>query len=176
MLNSYSFVETDAVSVVNEGFSHLRYNFGVSDRILIEALIQIQYNHEQRLRTRLLLGSGLRFELLRARDGLLAIGFTGLYEYEELESGKVIKILRNSDYIACRVKRNDHISVSNTLYVQPAFNDSKDVHILNELTLSVELAEWLAMTLEVHYLFDSEPPEGVKQYDLSLKNGLIVSF
>ncbi len=176
MLNSYSLVETDETSVVNEGFSHLRYNFTVTGKILFEALTQVQYNREQDLRLRLLLGGGLRYELIEGNPTSLAFGATGMFEYEELDNGEILRTPRNSNYIALRITSAKKFSLQNTVYVQAAFNNIKDVRVLDNLGLSVAIAQWLALTLEIEYRYDSRPPEGVREYDLSLKNGITVSF
>lgn len=176
ILNSYSFVDTKEGSVVNEGFSHLRYNYSVSSVVVIEALTQIQYNREQDLRQRLLLGAGLRFELLQRKKVALAVGATGMYEYEELDSGGIIRTPRNSDYVTISLTRGDYLTLSNTVYVQPAFDDLEDFRILDNFELTVALSSWLATTLSLEYRYDSEPPSGIKEYDLTLENGLTVKF
>lgn len=176
MLNSLSFVKTDRNGVVDEGFSHLRYNYDLTDRVLLEALAQVQYDREQDLRRRILSGGGLRFELLRRESNLLAVGLTAMYEYEELESGEIIRTPRNSDYIAFHVRGKEYLTLSSTLYVQPAFDDIGDVRVLDNLALTVALARWVSLTHEFGYRYDSRPPEGIRDYDLSMMSGLAVSF
>lgn len=177
LLNSYSFVETDESSVVNEGFSHLRYNFNISSVVIIEALAQYGFDREQDLDSRLLIGSGLRFVVLEGGNAELALGVTGMYEREELVStGELIETPRNSDYIAVRFAANDIVTLSNTVYVQPAFDDIGDIRVLDNLELSAALSTWLEITLSLEYRYDSEPPDDIKEYDLSLENGLAVRF
>lgn len=176
MLNSYSFVETDEASVVNEGFTHLRYNYDMTDRLTLEALTQYQYNRSQDLQLRFLLGTGLRIKLMERFGFRLIGGVTGMYEYEELESGATIETPRNSDYFTLHVRASGTMTLRNTLYVQPAMNDFSDVRILDDFEVSVEISSWLALTVAVQYRYDSEPPAGIKEYDLSLENGLTVSF
>ncbi|MBD3331873.1 DUF481 domain-containing protein [candidate division GN15 bacterium] len=172
LLNSYSLTEANEKTVVNEGFSHLRYNYNLTGTTLLEALTQFQYNREQDLQLRTLLGAGLRFEIVRGKRVSVALGITGMSEYEELDGGKIIRTARNSDYVSTRVKLRKHLHLMNTIYVQPAFDDLGDIRVLDELELSVAVSKWLAITLEVEYRYDSEPPAGVKEYDLSIKNGL----
>lgn len=176
LLNSYSLTEANEKTVVNEGFSHLRYNYNLTRTTLLEALTQFQYNREQDLQLRMLLGAGLRFEIVQGARGAVALGVTGMYEYEELEEGKIIRTARNSEYVSTRVKLREHLQLMNTIYVQPAFDDIGDIRVLDELELSVAISKWLAITLEVEYRYDSEPPAGVKEYDLSIKNGLTAKF
>ncbi len=140
MLNSYSFVDTKQGSIVNEGFSHLRYNYSVSKRVIIEALTQVQYNREQDLRQRLLLGAGLRFLLVDRENASLALGITGMYEYEELVTDEILRTPRNSDYVAVRWKANQIVTLSNTIYLQPAFDDLGDVRVLDDLDASIALS------------------------------------
>jgi len=176
ILNSYSFVDTKQGSIVNEGFTHLRYNYSATDRIILEALTQVQYNREQDLRQRILVGAGLRFVLIDRQTASLAVGFTGMFEYEELVSRQIIRTPRNSDYVALRFTATDVLTLRNTIYVQPAFDDPNDIRILNDLEASISLSSWLATTISLDYRFDSQPPSDVKHFDLTLKNGLTVKF
>jgi putative salt-induced outer membrane protein YdiY len=176
MLNAYTFVEADGRGVVNEGFSHLRYNFDLSRRVILEVLAQSQFNREQQLERRYLLGSGVRLRFVNTRRAALALGLTAMYEYERLETGQTVSNARNSNYVAARLKINTMVALSNTVYVQPLFDDPADIRVLDDLHLSIAIARWLAMTISVEYQYDSRPPDGVKEYDFSLKNGLTVRF
>lgn len=175
-LNSYSFVEAEGGAVVNEGFSHLRYNYDLSRRVVPEMFVQLQYDREQQLERRNLLGGGIRVELVEIKGKALAVGLTAMYEYENLEGGESVHNARNSNYLATRLRINNTMTVSNTVYVQPVFDDWGDIRVLDDMQLSFAIARWLAMTLAVEYRYDSRPPEGVKEYDFSLKNGLKVLF
>ncbi len=177
LLNSYSFVETDESSVVNEGFSHLRYNYNISNVAIFETLVQYGFDREQDLDSRLLIGSGMRFVVAAGETAELALGVTGMYEREKLVStGELIETPRNSDYIALRLAANDNITLSNTVYVQPAFDDIGDIRVLDNLEISAALSTWLEITLSLEYRYDSDPPDDIKEYDLSLENGLTVRF
>ncbi len=176
ILNSYSFAETDEGRFINEGFTHFRYNYDLSRTVVLEALLQTQYDREQDLRRRYLAGAGFRFELMGKKKMALAIGVTGMYEHEELIDGTIIETPRNSDYMALRLSGNEYSTLSNTVYFQPAFDDIGDVRVLNNLELSLALSKWLALTTSMEYRYDSEPPAGVKEYDISLKNGVTVKF
>jgi len=176
MLNSYTFVETGDQGVVNEGFTHLRYNYALSQTVAAEALAQFQYNREQQLKRRYLLGSGVRLRLVDRKATTLALGFIAMYEYEKLETGEIVENARNSDYIAVRIKVTNTMSLSNTVYLQPLFGNPRDIRVLDNLQASFALKKWLAVTVGIKYLYDSRPPDGVKEYDFSLKNGLMVRF
>jgi len=175
-LNKLSFVDAAEGSIVNEGFSHLRYNYTVTPRIIAEAFGQIQYNHSQDLARRVLLGGGLRFPIITRPDLGLAVGVSGMYEYEKLRSGLIAETPRNSNYASFRLAHGDLLRIANTLYVQPAFDDIGDVRILDQLEFDVRLSKWLALTTSAGYRYDSRPPAGIKQYDLSLEHGLKVMF
>lgn len=176
LLNSYTFVEADGSGVVNEGFTHLRYNYDLSRAVVIEALAQSQYNREQQLERRYLLGGGLRLRLLNKRSASLALGLTAMHEDEKLRTGQSVRNARNSDYIAVRFRVNSTMVLANTVYVQPLFEEPADVRILDNLRASFKIAGWLVMTAELEYQYDARPPDGVKVYDFSLKNGLTARF
>lgn len=175
-LNSLAFVDADQGTIVNEGFSHLRYNYSLVPRWTWEVFTQVQYDRSQDLSRRFLLGTGARYTAVQSESISLAAGVAGMYEYEELESDLVVETARNSNYASFRYTRADRFSLSSTVYVQPAFEDPADIRVLAETELAASLSRVLTLTVGLRYRYDSEPPVGIKEYDLSLENGLRVSF
>jgi len=176
MLNDLNRVYSKDGTIINKGFSHLRYNYDLTDRYIYEFFLQAQYNRTQDLQHRYLVGTGIRIIPLRRESFMAAIGITGMYEDEELSSGETSRIARGSSYIFLKANREDLISFINTIYFQPALDDWDDFRILDEAELSVWVTKNLALTTALSYNYDSEPPEGIKHYDLGIKNGLKFSF
>lgn len=99
-----------------------------------------------------------------------------MYEYEKLTSGVDSRTFRVSSYVSVSVRKADRFSVSSTTYVQPAADRIADIRVLNESELAVAISSFLSLTTTLSYRYDSEPPAGVKEYDLSLSQGLKVRF
>lgn len=175
-INELTSISTDSGSILNKGFSHLRYNFDPTRKYIPELFLQAQYDHSRKLSQRYLAGGGLRIVAVRAQNFFLAFGITGMYEREELSTGEITNIARASDYVSVKMKKKDLLTYSFTLYVQPAISDIEDVRILFGSELSVAISKRLSLKTELEYLHDSKPPEDTKQYDLSIDNGLRFSF
>ena len=63
---------------------HLRHNYRFSRRLASVAFLQGQHNPFQRIETRVLVGGGARFDLVRREKVNMALGATFMREDEEL--------------------------------------------------------------------------------------------
>lgn len=174
--NSGSWLFQDDDDLVKKGFTHLRYNYRVRSWLIGEVFGQAQYDRSQDLKRRYLGGAGVRVVPFRRGAGFVAVGVTPMYEYERLTSGSDSRTFRVSSYVSASVRRADRFSLSSATYVQPAADRIADIRILNESELAVALSSLLSLTTTLSYRYDSEPPAGVKEYDLSLSQGLQLSF
>jgi hypothetical protein len=175
-VNELERVSSGDGTIINKGFSHLRYNFDLTRIFVYEAFGQAQYDKSQDLTARYLAGTGLRIKIIRQDRILLAIGVTGMYEYEELSSGEITRLARSSYYISIKINDGDRLSLGATAYFQPAVSDWSDLRILTEVDLSVTIAGNIAFTHSLGYRYDSDPPAGIREYDLEIKNGLKFTF
>ncbi len=175
-INELTNISTDSGSILNKGFSHLRYNFDLTRRYIPELFLQAQYDHSRKLSQRYLVGGGLRIVAVHGQYFLLAFGVTGMYEREQLSTGEITNFARASDYVSVKITKKDVLSFSTTLYVQPAISDFGDVRILFGSELAVAISKRLSLKTELEYLYDTKPPEDIKHYDLSIVNGLKFSF
>lgn len=175
-LNSLERVSSDDNAIINKGFSHLRYNYDFTDVWIYEAFLQLQYNREQGLNRRLLVGTGIRIEAIRRERFLLAVGVAAMLEKERLESGARTSIVRNSNYLNVKYGREKRWNFINTVYVQPKIDNWSDIRVLDEASLSVWLIDNLAATNTLTYHYDAKPPPGIKEYDLEFKAGLKFTF
>lgn len=176
LFSSGSWLFQDKTDLVNKGFLHLRYNHGVRRGVIGEVFAQVQYDRSQDLRRRYLLGAGARLLPLDRRGGTLAVGVTPMYEFERLTSDVEVATLRISSYVSGSLHRAGRYALSTTTYFQPAADRIADLRILNETQLVLPITSLVSLTTTVSYRYDSEPPMGVKEYDLSLSQGIKVSF
>ncbi|MBD3233651.1 MAG: DUF481 domain-containing protein, partial [candidate division Zixibacteria bacterium] len=161
-LNNLSRVYSDDGTIINKAFSHLRYNYEITPVYIYEFFLQAQYNRSQKLDHRFLIGSGMRIVPVETEHFLWAIGLTLMHEEEKLSSGQITKTPRNSDYIYLKYQPSDRIFFENTIYFQPALDDFENVRVLDEAQVTIGITETFALTTEINYFYDSQPPEGVE--------------
>ncbi|MEM7483055.1 MAG: DUF481 domain-containing protein [Acidobacteriota bacterium] len=164
-------------------FAHLRWVERRSPKLAHEVFLQNEFNEFQRLDSRYLLGFGERITLLRkpSREVFLGLGLMG--EAERLDvpdvgpDERTSEFVRASTYLAAQMKLGSKgATVVNTLYYQPRVDRWDDFRILEELDLRVPLAEHLELSLAIVVQHDSEAPEDVEEWDLSVTNALRVRF
>jgi putative salt-induced outer membrane protein YdiY len=134
------------------------------------------------LQLRFLYGLGVRLRYVDTDRFKLFQGSTPMLEVENLNGSQVVlhpestTTVRWSNYVNVRLQVSETTFLVNTVYVQPRVDRTEDVRVLNEAALGVKITDHvtLRVALQVHY--DSRPPDNVEDLDLTLQNGLQVSF
>lgn len=163
-------------------FGHLRYNYQVLSWLVAEAFTQLQRDRFARLQLRVLAGGGLRIRYFNRDAVKLFQGTTPMYEYENLDQAPVgrhpatVSTARWSNYLNLRLRLTEETRFNATVYVQPRFDQWADVRVLNQAALTVRLTEAVHLTTEFGLNYDSRPPGEVDPLDLTLQNGIEVSF
>ncbi|MCA9758745.1 MAG: DUF481 domain-containing protein [Candidatus Eisenbacteria bacterium] len=78
--------ENDGKKIADASMAHLRHNYRFTPRIASLLFTQVQRNPFQRLRSRLLIGAGARFDLVTREEWSLFGGVAHMYEREEIEA------------------------------------------------------------------------------------------
>lgn len=175
-ISEFSSVFADGNSVVNEGFSHLRYNYSLSRVVVYELFVQAQYDKSQLLSERYLAGTGIRLNLIDREKLEGAIGVSSMYEWETLTTGTSTDLVRSSNYVSMNFIHDKTLTLSSTLYIQPAWRDIGDMRVLAEVNVTFNISSLLGFTAEFDYRRDAQPPPGTKNYDFTLKNGITLRF
>jgi hypothetical protein len=68
------------------------------------------------------------------------------------------------------------VSLNNTTYIQPLFNQIKDVRFLNDLSLTIHLSTHVQLLETLSIMYDSRPPPDVKNTDLKNMTALRIKF
>ena len=71
---------------------------------------------------------------------------------------------------------NDVFTIVNTTYLQQYLKDFSDYRLLNETNLMFSINEWLSVSLDLEYRFDSDPPSILKDTDFNTNFGLVFSL
>jgi hypothetical protein len=175
----------DTLLFTNKGFLHLRGSYGLTTALRVEAFVQKEFNDYIQLQDRRLAGGGLRIAAIKtppADDSTSAAavyaGVGGMWEREVTtgSDGGVTSLARSTNYLSVSLQLNRQASLSATGYYQPAFRDLSDYRILVESNLDFRITQLVAWTTKTHYRFDSQPPAGLKRFDLELDNGVSLTF
>jgi len=174
--------EEDGKAFRDRSFGHLRYNRELRPWLVAEAFSQVENNGFARLQLRVLAGIGIRMRVVDTGRFKLFQGTTPMFEYENLESSGLVRhpatmsTVRWSNYVNLRLRLTEKTQVLTTVYVQPRVDDLGDLRILDEATLAVALTEHVTLAVSFNLGYDSRPPDGVNDLDLSLRNGIAVTF
>jgi len=174
MLNNYQQVKSGDNSIINKGFSHVRYNLSLSPKLVLELFSQVEYNRAQLLDHRFLLGAGARIPF-DGENFSQAIGFTPMWEYENADTLGIYRIIRLSSYWSMRW-HGENLRISNTLYAQPDAIRPRDYRLLAEGKITVKWTKQLSFSTSWRFRFDSEPLKDLNKEDFELKNGLEYQF
>jgi len=180
---NYDYGEESKSIFLRDGFAHLRVVYAFGPRISGEAFAQKGFNDFIRLKDRVLGGAGGRLTIARGEDSArrygLYLGMGGMIE-REVEGKESVEttttLFRSTNYLSGRYELTDRLSLSTVTYYQPAVTRFDDYRILLETGLEVDIFSGLAITTALNWRYDSDPFPGVESYDLTLSNGLALTF
>lgn len=159
-LNNITLVRSNKSDLVNYGYAHYRLIHMISEARFIkwESYGQIQYNSVQKIKQRILIGSGLRFKILNQDSLQFNYGWSLMYEYEETTIPEYSNTVRNSNYLSLDWKISELWEFKTIIYYQPSIADFSDFRISNEATISHKLSQRFSIVAAISFLYDSTPP------------------
>jgi hypothetical protein len=162
---------------VNNGFQHLRFNHLLTERFIIEAFTQAQFNELLKVKNRDLAGTGIRTKIVRSKKFNFYSGFLYMYEYEEIKGENIIhRDHRMSDYLAIGLYLNETFSFESTTYYQPLLKNFADYRISSENSLNFTITKDLQFHVAFSILYDTRQPEDVPGTAYELTNSLSYNF
>lgn len=171
--------------ISDKGFLHGRFIYNMTELLEPEFFIQKEYNEFVSLTDRNLAGVGMRFTISNTdfvADSVaefdLFLGVGAMYEMEEIKVSPVIttEILRSTNYLTLKWKPTENFLLNSVTYFQVDVNRLNDHRILNDTKLQFKITNAVSFVFNMNYRFDKEPPPGIKEYDLELKNGISVEI
>ncbi|MCW8935450.1 MAG: DUF481 domain-containing protein [Gammaproteobacteria bacterium] len=179
---NYEYGESADVKDTNKTFVHLRNIQYQSKSFAWESFVQLTTDEFSRLDSRMLLGGGVRLNLLNSDDKSVALGLGVFREREKLnfvplttDEGVVYNNRMNS-YLVYKRALSNHSRFSSTLYYQPALNKISDYRLFEQLSLQLDITENLSFNLSVDITHDSEPAQLTKGTDTTYNTGFEYSF
>jgi putative salt-induced outer membrane protein YdiY len=184
----FDYTKYSGVTSVNKAFAHLRYNYEFEHWLWGEVFAQAQSDAFQRLDLRNLFGTGPRFRVLpdvapKTFDVFVGTGY--MFERDEITAvpgatgpqNRSLQIWhRWSNYLTVEWQIDERAIVATTMYVQPAFNDFRDVRLLSETLLTFKVTKSFAAGIAASVRYDSEPPTAVLPTDTEIKNTLTLTL
>ena len=176
--NGYEKESDQKNSIVNKGFSHLRFTKNISDLLYIELFIQYGFNDFLLMKERQLFGSGIRYQMVNQEkiNGFLGVGLMREDEKYDLKTNENMSLLRSTNYFTWHFKINENASLQNTAYYQFDLSRSSDNRLLYDGDLNIAHNDKLAFTLSLNYRHDSEPHGDLGKAYIQLKNGIEFIF
>lgn len=165
------------------GFVHYRAILQRDTLFQPEFFAQREFNEFILLKDRILIGSGLRLNLLylQPTDTVMAfkltLGIGAMWEKERFTELKPeTKLLRSTNYIAFLWRILPRTSLQLIGYYQVEVRRISDYRLLLDGLLTISITDKLASTVIVIYRYDNEPVQNVARFDLDLRNGFTYTF
>ena len=178
LLVNYDFLKGASQTLQNNLFSHLRYNYKVTDLLRLEAFTQVQQNNLSGIKSRWLIGAGPRFKISGTKKLSLYAASLVMYE-DEHELTKPVTIhkdIRSSSYASASWRPVDRAEITTTLFYQPLFRDFSDFRVLHELKMKFQFTKKFSFFTTWAVLYDSKPATDVPNTIYTLRNGIEYEF
>jgi len=172
----YNRIRSGGADILNNWFFHLRYNQQWNETLRFESYLQWQRNSVLDVNRRYLVGAGLRLKLIDRPHMNLYLGQAYMYEIEQNdELGQEFYFHRHSAYLSASFSfPESSISISNTLYFQPLYQNFSDYRILEQFKLEVPIVKKLLVFALIDYFYDRITPKGRKQFSSVNSFGLSI--
>jgi putative salt-induced outer membrane protein YdiY len=182
LIASYSFGETNQTRNTNKAFGHLRHVYQYTERMAFEGFVQAERNEFTRLTLRTLAGAGVRQRLHKSDNGQANLGLGAFRSAETLDEQPGLtdsgteRLWRANIYLALDYAFNKQLRIESTTYYQPSTKDQNDYRLLEQAALKVSINDSLAIKLTLDIARDSQPPQAIKETDVSYLTGLEYKF
>jgi hypothetical protein len=183
---NYSLASSEIEDFSNTWFVHLRYNKEISSFFRVETFLQIQENKLLSIRSRNLIGGGIRLKPLqdnknRSRRNLhLYIGLAYMYE-EERSSIYDMNFYnrRASSYITSAFEFGEDgskLKIVNTIYYQPLLSDFQNFRLSEEFSIAFPISPKIELESTFNYFLNNKTPIGDVEYQSFVGLGFNYSF
>jgi putative salt-induced outer membrane protein YdiY len=183
LVGNVNYGRASGTTNTDNSFLHLRHIYQSTDLLAWEGFGQLQRDRFARLSLRRLVGGGARFTLTqRTADSAEFLGTGAFYEWEDLtaKSGTTDETRthkwRGNLYWVVKRRFHEGVHGVNSLYYQPNLRQLHDYRALDAAELKVDLTEVVALKIRLSVAYDSEPPQTVKQTDVTYYTGLSWAF
>ncbi len=179
-LNGFNLIHNEgAANTLNDGFTHVRYNYDLSKRWVYEAFVQGQYNERTRVLFRGLIGTGVRLKLKHGKKQRYYIGLSYFLESNQFKDSTVRQLdNRLSGYLSYNINFGEKSRFVHTTYAQPRLGNWQNIRVSSEASLLFVISKHLTFRTTLNTAYDSDPrlPDSVPNWIYTLTNGLRFEF
>lgn len=170
----YDLERADGADAADDTFVHLRHNRAFGRVVKSLLFVQWQRNPFQRLRSRLLLGAGARFDLVHEDHVHLRFGTAHMVEIERIVGDDAVEDTdqRLSSFLDFAWRLPAGSIFTATTFVQPRWDRLDDMRAIAVAGLETPLGGGFSLTTTIDATYDSEPPDDVEELDWELTTGL----
>ncbi len=172
------FLKANKQEFINNSFIHLRFNRKLGPVIRWEVFMQAQNNHITLIDSRLLLGTGPRFRILKEKKIRLYAASLVMFEREkELTSPVVLhNDIRSSSYVSFTLTPKENIEIVSTTFFQPLFKKPDDFRIMNQSSFEIKASRHLTFNMQWNFLYDRFPAGTAPKVNYSFNTGFGYKF
>ena len=178
ILGNYAFLKAGNSKLISNDFAHLRYNRKINNWLRWEIFGQFQNNSITQIDSRLLLGTGLRFRIVKNAVFRLYAATLLMYENEKERTNPVIEHndLRSSSYLTFTWLPAGNIQIVSTTFFQPLIKKLSDYRILNQLSAKVKATKHFSLSIKWNYLHDRFPAGNAPRTTYNFGTGIDYDF
>lgn len=177
-LNGLNLTVVNKSRPINDGFQHFRYSYLLTERIIPEAFVQGQYNHNTKIAARYIIGIGGLFKIYNTEtDSMqLHVGAHYMPEYERELLGKVNRHRRLNFMVSYGYTFKNKLTMNLVSYLQPDARNLSDFRFTGNISLELPITEHLTYRSSFGFVFDTYPPEGARPNFFNTRNGIRFVF
>ena len=178
LISDYRLLRSNDTDIANAWLGHVRYNRKVSSRVTFEAFLQSQRDQVLAIKSRNLAGAGVRLQVLSSEHLTLHWGYAYMYEREEANFvDETVYDSRNSSYVTVNASiPGTDVSITNTFYYQPLYDDFGDYRLLEQLRLNISITDVVNLFGLFNYYYDSITPAEQRQFSSTTSAGIGITL
>ena len=140
ILGNYNLLKVSGRNFLSDGLIHLRYNRKINEWLRWEFFGQFQNNDITQIDSRMLLGTGPRFKLIKKPRFRMYAASLLMYEKEKEATTPSISHsdMRNSSYLSFTWLPQDYLEMISTTYFQPRLAEFSDYRFMNQFMFKVK--------------------------------------
>lgn len=176
ILGSYNYGRSSGNEDVNDGHLHFRLTRALSEGIFVEFFQQDEFNRFQDLKSRILLGSGLRQKLFKKLKHSLFLGGGVFYEKEDIHSSPNQNNPRGNFYLSYVCAEPKKYRASVVAYFQPNIERFYDQRVKLNLGLETYFGKYFVQQWSYTLARDSKPPAGVQKTESKISAQIGITY
>lgn len=185
LINYVNYTALGDQEASHTGYTHFRTNFSRQKKVSTETFTQYQYDLGRGLRSRWLIGAGLRIKLVENESTTFIFGPGLMYEYEdwvspiEGQESRKVDLIKSSNYVSLNKKLTDQVNLNTIAYYQTGYDDNIESfrhRVSGELNLTINITQKLSLATAFNCTFEDRPVVPVNKFIYTITNGLEYIF